>query len=42
MADTSTVKVRNIRQNPAVALSIATPERPLSYLLLEGQGQGDI
>jgi PPOX class probable F420-dependent enzyme len=39
MADTSTVKVRNIRQNPAVALSIATPERPLSYLLLEGQAR---
>jgi len=36
MADTSTVKVQNIKQNPAVALSIATPDRPLSYLLLEG------
>jgi len=39
MADTSTVKVKNIKQNPAVALSIATPERPLSYLLLEGQAR---
>ncbi|MEE8466240.1 MAG: pyridoxamine 5'-phosphate oxidase family protein, partial [Dehalococcoidia bacterium] len=37
MADNGAVKVRNIKQNSAVALSIATPERPLSYVVLEGQ-----
>ena len=37
MADGGAVKVRNVQQNPAVALSIATPERPLSYVILEGQ-----
>ena len=30
---------RNIKQNPAVAVSIATPERPLSYVVLEGQAK---
>ncbi len=39
MADGGTVKVRNIKKNPAVALSIATPERPLSYVVLEGQAK---
>ena len=39
MADGGAVKVRNIKQNPAVALSIATPERPLSYVVLEGQAK---
>ena len=37
MADAGAVKVRNIKRNPAVALSIATPERPLSYVVLEGR-----
>ncbi len=37
MADAGAVKVRNVRGNPAVALSIATSERPLSYVVLEGQ-----
>ena len=39
MADRNAVKVRNIERNPAVALSIATPERPLSYVVLEGQAE---
>ena len=39
MADGNAVKVRNIERNPAVALSIATPERPLSYVVLEGQAE---
>ena len=39
MADGNAVKVRNIRSNPSVALSIATPERPLSYVSLEGQAE---
>ncbi|MDA1129116.1 MAG: PPOX class F420-dependent oxidoreductase [Chloroflexi bacterium] len=37
MADAGAVKVRNIKGNPAVTLSIATPERPLSYVVLEGR-----
>jgi PPOX class probable F420-dependent enzyme len=39
MADGDAVKVRNIRSNSSVALSIATPERPLSYVSLEGQAE---
>ena len=39
MADGGAIKVRNIKQNPAVALSVATPERPLSYVVLEGQAK---
>ena len=39
MADGNAVKVRNISLNPAVALSIATPERPLSYVVLEGRAE---
>ncbi len=39
MADAEAVKVRNIKGNPAVTLSIATPERPLSYVVLEGRAQ---
>ncbi|GIT42876.1 MAG: hypothetical protein Ct9H300mP11_08120 [Chloroflexota bacterium] len=30
-------KVRNFKEKLVVALSIATPERPLSYVILEGQ-----
>ena len=39
MADANAVKVRNIESNPAVALSIATSKRPLSYVVLEGQAE---
>ncbi len=39
MADANAVKVRNVKRNPAVALSIATPDRPLSYVVLEGQAE---
>ena len=39
MVDSGSVKLRNIRRNPAVALSIATTERPLSYVVLEGRAQ---
>ena len=37
IADTQAVKIRNIRNNPAVALSVATPERPFAYVIVEGQ-----
>ena len=37
MAGQGAVKMRNIRRNPAVALSIATTERPLSYVIVEGK-----
>ncbi len=36
MADSGAVKVRNIRLNPAVALSVATPGHPYSYVTIEG------
>ena len=39
MADANAVKVRNVKRNPLVALSIATPERPLSYVVLEGKAE---
>ena len=39
MAGGGAVKVRNIQRNPSVALSIAAPERPLSYVVLEGQAE---
>ncbi|MEC8858306.1 MAG: PPOX class F420-dependent oxidoreductase [Chloroflexota bacterium] len=39
MVDGNAVKVRNVQSNPSVALSIATPERPLSYVVLEGQAE---
>lgn len=35
----TSVKVRNVRRNPAVALSIATDQRPLKYVVLEGEGK---
>ena len=41
MADGGAIKVRNIKQNPAVAVSIATPERPLSYVVLR-PGDGNV
>ena len=36
MADASAVKVRNVRRNPAVALSAATPDHPYNYVTVEG------
>ncbi len=37
MADSSSVKVRNIRRNPAVALCVSTPDRPYSFVTIEGR-----
>ncbi|HIN06197.1 MAG TPA: hypothetical protein EYM65_08185, partial [Dehalococcoidia bacterium] len=45
MADANAMKVRNIRRNPAVTLSIATDQRPLKYAVLNGNAklfEGDI
>ncbi len=45
MADAHALKVRNVRRNPAVTLSIATDQRPLKYVVLNGDGrvaEGDI
>jgi hypothetical protein len=39
MAYANAVKMRNIRLNPAVALSIATDQRPYKYVVLEGSGR---
>ena len=39
VARATAVKFRNVRQNPAVALSIATDERPYKYAVLEGEGR---
>ncbi len=39
MADGNAVKVRNIRRDPAVALSVATDQRPLKYVVLHGEAQ---
>ncbi len=39
MADAGAMKVRNVKRNPAVTLSIATPERPLSYVIVEGKAE---
>ena len=36
MAGRTTVKVRNIRRNPAVALSVATADHPYSFVTIEG------
>ena len=36
MADRTAVKVRNIRRNPAVSLCVCTPERPYSFVTIEG------
>ena len=36
MAGQTTVKVRNIRRNPAVALCVCTPDRPYSFVTIEG------
>ena len=39
MADTNAVKVRNVRRNPDVALSIAADQRPFKFVVLHGQGE---
>ena len=36
MADAKAVKVRNIRRNPAVALSVSTPDHPYLFVTIEG------
>ena len=45
MADANAMKVRNVSRHPAVTLSIATDQRPLKYVVLNGNAQvaeGDI
>ncbi len=37
MAGQDAIKVKNIRGNPAVSLSIATAQRPYQYVIIEGQ-----
>ncbi len=39
IAGNTAVKVRNIRANPAVALSVAADARPYQYVIMEGQAQ---
>ena len=39
IAGDTAVKVRNIRRNPSVALSIAADSRPYQYVILEGQAE---
>ena len=39
MADVNAVKVRNIRRNPAVSLSISTDQRPFKYVVLNGEAE---
>ncbi len=41
MADAGAVKVRNISRNPAVALCVSTPDRPYSYVTVEGAAASD-
>jgi len=36
MAGRATVKVRNIRRNPTVALCVCTPDHPYSFVTIEG------
>ena len=38
IADGNAVKIRNIRRNPALSLSIATDSRPYKYVILQGEG----
>ena len=37
MADGKAVKVKNIRRNPTVSLSVADGQRPYRYVVLEGE-----
>lgn len=39
MAGRKTVKMRNIQRNPAVALCVPTPDRPYSYVTIEGTAE---
>ena len=39
MADNNALKVRNIRRNSAVSLSIATDQRPFKYVVMNGEAQ---
>ena len=39
MAGRTTVKVRNIHRNPAVALCVPTPDRPYSFVTIEGAAE---
>ena len=39
MVPANVVKLRNVRRNPKVSLSIATDQRPYKYVVLEGQGR---
>ena len=39
IADADAVRVRNLQRNPQVALSIASDQRPLKYVVLEGEGR---
>ena len=39
IAGANAIKVRNIRRNPVVSLSIATDLRPFQYVVLEGEVQ---
>lgn len=39
MTSGNSVKARNIRRSPAVALSIATDQRPFKYVVLKGEGK---
>lgn len=36
MAGQTTLKMRNIRRNPSVALCVCTPDRPYSFVTIEG------
>ena len=39
LAEPSTVKVRNIRRDPRVAVSIASRDRPYGYVLIQGRAE---
>ena len=39
MAGEGAVKIRNVRRNPRVALSVATEGRPYKYVVLEGEAR---
>lgn len=39
MTGSTSVKARNVRRSPAVALSVATDQRPFKYVLLEGEAK---
>ncbi len=39
LAEPSTIKVRNIRHDPRVAVSIASHDRPYGYVLIQGKAE---